>query len=747
MAAIDTGDALTPDEATRLTEFARACKAAARIVALYPATHPTIQAALQRVTDAATSLRAGSVGILTVLPDKVLLGGKTTSRPDGSIGELASLLHGHTIGELRLADDLNATQWHTFLMLLARPIEDVRAEGGIARVWLTAGVSHLEVRQIDYAEVLRERTGSLDGGWNSIIANYLDGELDDLDDETLKAVFEIAEDPTRFKRFTEELVTRASDGKLRGNKDVVLRVLQALVDFAAGAHPEQLDRVLSHIADAVPRLTPDLVVTLITTGVPKAPGSPQGIDLAGEVRARLTDHTVGEFVAQSVSRDQGATARLAEAFQALVPDDKRAQLLDLARQEAEKLPIGQQADFPDLWKSAADLLTSYSDSKFVSDEYGRELAAARAHAIEVERVSDDPPERVNSWLSTVSETEVRRLDQQVLLDLLTIETRAEAWRALLDSALTTIDRLVAAGSIPLAHQLLDRVASAASNGGAFGEPARAGLDRLRKGPLMTNVVGFVRKASDGEMAPVSAFCRTLGPDAIRPLAEALASEHGSAVKRLREILLSFGAAGGAYVDELRSSANPAVRRTAVELLRAFGGADALADLTRLLDDPEPAVQREAIRGIVQIGSEPAYATLTEALKSSDARRRDTIMQALTAYRDEHSAPLFVYVLEHSDPSGGLESVYISAIEALGKIADDPDSVAALKKVLYRGETLAPLRTNRLRAAAATALRASGSTDAQQVLEQAAQEGPRGVRRAARAALSAPAPRVPPRRTS
>ena len=82
------------------------------------------------------------------------------------------------------------------------------------------------------------------------------------------------------------------------------------------------------------------------------------------------------------------------------------------------------------------------------------------------------------------------------------------------------------------------------------------------------------------------------------------------------MLLSFGAAGRDYADELRNSANPAVRRTAVELLRAFGGAEALPDLKALLDDAEPAIQRDALRAIVQIGTDEAYAALGEALKSS-----------------------------------------------------------------------------------------------------------------------------------
>jgi HEAT repeat protein len=167
----------------------------------------------------------------------------------------------------------------------------------------------------------------------------------------------------------------------------------------------------------------------------------------------------------------------------------------------------------------------------------------------------------------------------------------------------------------------------------------------------------------------------------------------------------------------------------------------------LLDDAEVAVQREALRAIVQIGTADAYATLQQALKSGNTQTRDAIMQVLLSSRDERSAPLFVYILEHSDHRGNLETVCVQAMEALGKVGGDADSVQALTKVLYRGEWWAPARTSRLRSAAAMALRATGSADAQRALEQATVDGPRGARRVARAALNAPAPRVPQRRTT
>jgi HEAT repeat protein len=178
-----------------------------------------------------------------------------------------------------------------------------------------------------------------------------------------------------------------------------------------------------------------------------------------------------------------------------------------------------------------------------------------------------------------------------------------------------------------------------------------------------------------------------------------------------------------------------VRRAAIELLRAFGGADALPDLAALLDDAEPGVQRDALRAIVQIGTDQAYGTLEKALKSGTPRTRDVMMQVLASSRDERATPLFVYILQHTGSDSSLENVYLSAIDGLGKVGGDAESVAALRRVLYGRGWWAPFRTARRRAAAARALRATGSELATQTLEEAVGGGSRGVRRAARAALA------------
>src|SRR5713226_6336588 len=86
-------------ETARLTDFARACKAAARAVVLYPGGHPAIAATLGRIAHITSpAAQAGSLKI-TVLPDGLLLDERAPARADAAITELAALLHSHLIGQ------------------------------------------------------------------------------------------------------------------------------------------------------------------------------------------------------------------------------------------------------------------------------------------------------------------------------------------------------------------------------------------------------------------------------------------------------------------------------------------------------------------------------------------------------------------------------------------------------------------------------------------------------------------------
>ena len=729
---------LSADTSSKLLDLARACKAAARVVSMYPATHPAIQDALGRITAAGAKAVADGPFLVTVMPDTLLVGGRSLLRPDQAVTELAAMLHAHSVGELNITGMLEAPAWHAFLVLISQSPADIRDEGGITRAWESAGGGPLEVRQIDYGEVLRERAGSDNSDWENILTAYLQGEQTDLDDTMLATLLEIANEPQRLAALVDSLVERTgAEGQWQTKQRAQLaKLLQALADFITRSDPGQLDRVLRNIAQSVARMSPEMVLSLLETPQPvDEHGQPEGIDLAFELRQRADETIVSKFVAASVARDRAATARLAQAFQSLVPDhSQRERVLDLAGAAAQAGPLGREPNFSDLWKQAADILSSYTDEKFISDDYARDLSQARLVAVEMDRIGDDPPERVAAWVATVSDEQVRRLDQQVLGDLIVVESRPEEWRKVLALGLARIEQLVLVGDLAPAQDLLDTVLHVSRDQASpFAGAARDGVTQLAGGEVMTHVLLFIRQAEDAELPRVTRFCLSLGKTVVGHLVDALLAEDGArTIRRLREVLMSFGSAARARVAELCASPNPAVRRTAVELVRAVGGADTLPLLLKLLDDEELQVQRDALRAIVQMGTDDAFIALRDALTSGSPRTRDMITGALNTLRDERAAPLFVFIVRQGPKN---EKVYLSALDALGglRVSDDT-TIATLREAAGRGAWWNPFQAMRLRAAAVKALRALGSAEAFEVLEQLARSGPFGAKGAAAAAL-------------
>src|SRR5439155_1404160 len=314
----DVAAPLGASDTARLTDFARACKAAARAVVLYPGGHPAIAATLGRIAHITSAAAQSGSLTITVLPDGLLLDDRPPARADAAITELATLLHSHLIGQLTVHAGGDVEAWRAFLVLLGRSAEAVRADGGISRVWTTMAGRHVELREIDYAEVLRERSGGDRAIWNRVIANCLQGSAFELDESGIRELLGIAGDSDQLVELMTTIEASAGASGGVGTKTAALmRMLRGIVDVVSKNDPERLESVWNHVAE--------------------------------------------------------------------------------------------------------ELLTSYSDEPFVSDAYGNELSGARMQAVEVEHVSDDPPERIGAWLRTIATTALRALDLALVLDLLRIE--------------------------------------------------------------------------------------------------------------------------------------------------------------------------------------------------------------------------------------------------------------------------------------------------------------------------------------
>jgi len=727
-------DTLPSDQAATLAEFARACKSAARAVSLYPRTHPSIRTSLERLTTATTRLVAGPHLSIVVHPDTLVLDGRSPARPDPAIIELAALLHERLVGELTIEREADADDWHALLLLLATSPEDLLAAGGFAKALAATDRQHLTIREIDYAEVLRERGGRRKAEWDHILDCCLNQSGSGLDERAMAALFDALDDPEQLAELIEHIQSASPEGGLTmgARAAALLQMLRSAME-ATKARGEDPAQVLDKAARGISGLTPDMVLALVQ----ERKNAERG-DVAQGLLERATDQSVAEFVARSVEAERGATERLAQALEALVPDgEDKAGVLALAESVARQA-AGNDAGFDNLWQNAREMLLSYSDTNYVSTEYARELSSARHQAVEVERVSDDPPERIAAWLASVSDDSVRLMDLALLCDLLRIESDSAKWATIVSVAVPEIERHALLGNFDGARQLAELIAAERSHTGRWDFASEAGkaLDRLAAGPFVRNLVVHLRKVDDADVAQLAQLCHVVGPALVRPLAEMLAVEDNSrCIRRLRELLIGFGSAGRQSVEQLKSSSNPAVRRAAIDLLRVFGGIEALPELASMLDDSDPQVQHESIRAIVQIATPQAYAVLEKAIAAGGARC-ERMLRELIELRDDRAIPVLCFALENTRARGKLAPLHHSMVEALGMLNPQAESIRALRQVLYAGDWWAPFRTSALRKAAALALRRTGSDEAGQILQEAAEKGGAGVRGAARAAAAA-----------
>jgi len=706
-------------------------------VLLYPDGHPAIGATLGRIVHLTSAAALPAPMRLTVVGDSVRLHDKAPARSNAALGELALLLHGHLVGELTVRPGGDLAAWRSFLLLLGRAPEDVRAEGGIARLWATQTGRHVDIREIDYAEVLRERPGPSTAGWADVIAHCLQGEGDTLSDAPRALLLDAGSSVEKLAALiaaVEEEAT-AAQGAASGHRSAALvRLLDRIVATVSEATPDGVEPVLDNLAKVLGQLSPALMADLLTD-VGTITETP---DLVYTIVNHMSESTISEFVARHAIEPGTPVERLATAFQSLVPEDRRERLLSLARDEAAKR---HEADtsFDAKWENVGEkLMLSYSDEAYVSEQYGRELSSAKRTALAVEHLSDDPPERLAAWLGSVAASELRRLDVEPVHDLLRLERDPEQWAALMRPVVSLIEDLLLVGDFGPAEGLVQRLVQQRQGPDNHTDPYRqaaiGAIEGLATGALLHNVSSHLPTIDDEAFERVRTMFLWLGDTVVRPLDEALAEENiPHARERLAAVLIAFGPRGRSEVERLKSSPNAAVRRTAIQFLRAFGGNDALPELSQLLHDGESQVQREAVRAILAIGTDRAYRVLSDALIAGTSAQRDAIVTSMTGARDERAVSVFAYVLDHVDHKGPQADLYLRAMQALGTLRHN-DGVDA--RALRRGEWWAPRRTTAFRAAAAAALARIGTREAAQALEDAMLNGPRGVRNAARLHLAA-----------
>lgn len=726
-------------ELTRLVSaFARTCRAAARAIALYPAEHPAAASALTQVVEAARAAAADTEIRLTVFPDTLAVDGRRPARADAAVGELAALLHAHQVGQLAISPQSDDGDWRRFLSLLGLPPDQTRQRGGLAALWASEGQTRIAARQIDYSGLLRERISGERATWEAIVRECLEDDAHACDDWMLDLVLEILDGPEQIDRLLEAVAERAPQDGARGPL-MVAGLLQAVAQFVARTQPDQLEPVLASMAHTTATMP-------LTTLAPIASARsdirrPELAKFIGALAKRMTDASLADRVVQEYRGRTSPPGLIGETISNLVPDvDRRSSILSLARHALEHAP-GLAAAPTRSQDHVEQLLAGHDDRPFVSDAYAVELQRAAERAIDLDRDPTDPGPRIAEWTSTVSEDQVRRLDAQLLVDLMQMKRDVSVWREVASLAVARTHVLVVLGDFHAASFLVGSLRRQQADHPVpeIREAAQHVTAEILSPDLMRHVASHLDTTDATVVESGKQFCQALGTAVIPRLAETLSREERERPRRhLIDILTGFGAPGRQAVERLMKSSSAAVRRTAVQLLQEFGGHDALPELESLLNDEESHVQREATRAIAQLGVEAAYESLTQALTRGSDRSREAITTVLWSLPSEESAPLLAYLVTHADLGGSMWLVHERAVRRLGTVGG-PVAVQALGEVMERGRFFAPVRTAALRRQAAEALARIGTSNAVALLKAAAADGPWGVRRAARAALASGAP--------
>jgi hypothetical protein len=719
----ESSRALPADLSQQVIEFARACRAATRAVALYPPGHRAVEEAVGRLTDVSRRA-AGDAGLaIDIMPDGLRVGGAAPDRDDTALAELASILYAHQIGGITLHPNADRESWQALLRLMSRAADDNRRDGGMALLWKTAGGPSLELHAIDYAALLREGHG---GSLARLLKAANDGALAAVTLDDLEAIIAAVEERRAGGRGA------AAPIDADANAGLAIARLGALVLTRGGDHdPSRVEAALQRLAQLTERLTAEGMGGLVSARASAGAGD----DAAGA--AAVLDHmsTDGQarFVATALAAEGSATARLREAFEALVPADDRRRVAALAD---SMLPdAAPPGDVPRLRRELDHMVVSYDDSRFVGGSYARELTSARARADDLESAKPDPRERVDAWLATVSDGALRALDLQVLIDLLSIDDQgADQYGALTSQAAGRIEDLVRVGLIEPALALEAALAAAFDAGGARAVPAGAALARLSGGTIVRDLMPLVRRAAPGEVDRITALLSRLGPSIAPALAAALAQEVDPAAReRLRSVLAGFGDAGEQAVRALLASDHPETRRNAAVLLRDFGGAASIDVLERLLGDNDPRVRREALRALAVVDDPQAHERILHTLASVPRETQRALLDELGLVRDGRVTPLLSIVAVRWRQRR-LSEAALRAITMIGTLgaAGTRDGIDALAGLLDASQWWSPARARRVRAHAADALAAIGTPDARAALDTAVSRGSKGAAAARRA---------------
>src|SRR5204863_4991368 len=290
---------------------------------------------------------------------------------------------------------------------------------------------------------------------------------------------------------------------------------------------DRMPEVMNNLATASLQLDPHVVMQVLNSDDdPKAT-----TQIVKGLASAFDDTKVAQLLATALAIDGQASDRLATIFNTIAPDEERKErVMTLTRTLLSETDFGKAGQFQTLWSSMEELLVSYNDKPYVSEQYRSALDGVGGRAERMATV-ELPPE-LPDWMSSLGQESVRALSVQMLIDLMSIETDAKRAGEIAEDMAALAEDLLMAGAYEDAKSVVAALTARATTPNAMGRDAcRQVLDRLGDSLAMRDAVSIIGDIDDAAWEPLKTVITRIGPSTVAALITVVPSEKETVASR------------------------------------------------------------------------------------------------------------------------------------------------------------------------------------------------------------------------
>lgn len=666
----------------KLAIFIHELNVARRFIVSYPANHPLLVAAEQRVTTLGAQLLAETGPFaLGVTKDALLLGGEILDNHIAAYQVLGRLLFSHGVVAITFSPGVSSADFHHLNEILGRKPILVRDSGGIAAL-LAAVVTTIQLREIDYDAFTV--TNDLDsdphhnpaegGLWHGFVQAVLEGLIDPsgrdwqgVDLEDVDTLMQIAQE----------------HGGASQVKTLIANYCRALANIAR--HLRQIsgnseaEVLLENVGRFIEGMTPELRQQFLQSTLATLAENPEASSI-------LLESMNPELVLSSLAELSQQGTKLPPLVLGL--------LQTLARHAGVEMPAGLLHE-QESGERLRELFREDDLDQFVPEAY--RAALHRVLAGDLPMVSALPPAEITTLLETTSGHVLEAKTSDIIIEILQTCPDEAMVAVLQRNLLEMCGYFLEMGDFARLIELHQRL-----NGTDQADPLMAMVKADVLGAFSS--AHFIQEVFHGlnfwgktKYLDIQKLIATVGEPFVEPLLERLAEEQNMSLRRFyMDRLLEIGPVVEPHIlSRLRDNRWFYVRNLLV-MLRGVNNPLICKQVHRLFNHPHPRVRTEVLRTLLHYGDAEADKMLLQQLASSD---EETLYTALQLAEKSTNPRVFSILLSFLDRGSltnyeyKLKSAVVSSLAEIG----NPAALPRLEQILQSGSLLHAGNHTRLKA--------------------------------------------------